>query len=57
MPRIFLEEWAAKRGVGFRTAQAWAKNRRIPAKLDKARVLVERSIKKYMIDADAPLPE
>lgn len=57
VPDIFLEEWAANRHVELRTAQGWAKSGKIPAKLKKARVLVERTIRKYVIPENATLPE
>ncbi len=57
MPDIFLEEWAANHGVHPRTAQSWAKLKKIPAKIVKTRVLVERSIRKYVVDKKTPLPE
>ncbi len=56
MSDISLEQWADAHNVDLRTAQGWAKNKKIPAHKVKTRVLVERSIRKYVIDQDATLP-
>lgn len=56
MPDIFLEEWAANRRVKQRTAQTWAGEKKIPAKLKWVTVTVKRRIKKYVIDEHAKVP-
>jgi predicted site-specific integrase-resolvase len=56
MPDISLEQWADSNKVDLRTAQGWAKAKKIPAHKVKTRVLVERTIRKYVIDQDATLP-
>ena len=56
MADISLEAWADSHNVDLRTAQAWAKTKKIPAHKERTRVLVERTIRKYVIDQDATLP-
>jgi predicted site-specific integrase-resolvase len=54
--QIHLEQWAANNGVSKRTAQAWAKDRRIPA-MKKA--ITKTIVKKwygYVIDEEAEKP-
>lgn len=57
MSDISLEQWADAHNVDLRTAQGWAKLEKIPAHKVKTRVLVERSIKKYVIDETATIPQ
>jgi len=53
---ISLEEWAQKNNQPKRTAQQWAKDGTLRAKMVKTSVWVERKIKKYMIDQDEKCP-
>jgi ribosomal protein S8 len=54
--QIHLEQWAANNGVSKRTAQAWAKKKRIPA----IKKTITKSIVKtwygYVIDEETPKP-
>ncbi len=56
---IPLDQWAKSKRRSTRTAQEWAKSGLIPARLAGVQetVTTVRTVKKYMIAADAPLPE
>ena len=57
MATISLEQWADINGVDLRTAQGWAKTGKIPAHKVRTKVLVERSINKYVINESEPFPK
>lgn len=56
MTEITIHDWAARNCVSLRTAQQWAKKRRIPARKRRVALTIQKMTECWMIPADAGLP-
>jgi len=57
MTQITLEQWAADHGVPYRTAQLWARQKKINAQKKRLPIIVEKTALRYVIDPETQLPE